>query len=185
MTKKDFFILTIKIFGLFSVITNLFSVLPGNISFAIMDFNAFSLAWIAVAVLLVVGLFIFLVFKADKVVNLLKLDKGFEEDRIDFGNLKSADIIKISTFIIGGFLILHNIPIFLSNALLAFKGSMIGFEYGPKEKFEWIMCGINLIIGYLLMTNLNFVAKIFQKVKKEETNNDTLTKAINNGGENT
>ena len=182
MTKKDFFILTIKIFGLFSVITNLFSVLPGNISFAIMDFDAFSLVWIAIAVLLVIGLFIFLVFKAEKVVNLLKLDKGFEEDRIDFGNLKSADIIKISTFIIGGFLILHNIPIFLSQTLFAFKGSIIGLEFGPKEKFDWIVCGINLIIGFLLMTNLDFVAKKFKKDKKEETNNDTLTKAINNGG---
>lgn len=170
MTKKDFFILIIKIFGLFSVITNLFSALPSTIYFAVTNFDKTSLAWIFVSVLTIIGLFIFLLFKAEKVANLLKLEKGFEEDRIDFGNLKSTDIIKISTFIIGGILIIRNIPLFLSQTFFAFKGNMIGLEYEASENFKWAMCGLNLIIGYLLLTNLNVVAKIFTKNMKEENN---------------
>jgi len=84
MTKKDFFILIIKIFGLFSVVSSLFSILPSNISFALMDFGFFSLIWIAVVLVVIIGLFVLLIFKAEKVVKLLKLDKGFDEDRIDF-----------------------------------------------------------------------------------------------------
>ncbi len=75
MTKKDFFIVCIKIFGLFAVITNLFSVLPGNISFALMDIDGLTLIWVALAVVTIIGLFVLLVFKADKVVNFLNLKR--------------------------------------------------------------------------------------------------------------
>ena len=166
MTKRDFFILIIKVFGLFSVVTSLFSVLPSNISFAMMDIDALSILWIAVAIIVVVGLFIALIFKADRVVRLLKLDKGFDDDKIELGNLKPTDIIKIGTFIIGGLLILDNIPAFLSHSLFAFKGDIIGLEYNSQDKFNWAVSGLNLIIGFLLLTNYDFVAK---KLKTEKT----------------
>jgi len=165
MTKRDFFILVIKLFGLMSIVTSLFSVLPSNISFALMDIDAFSLTWIIVAVLIVLGLFVLLVFKSDKVVGLLKLDKGFDEDRIEFGNLNSADIVKIGTFIIGGLLIIDNIPAFLSHTLFAFKGSVVGQVYSTQDKFYWAVSGLNLVIGYLLITNYDFVARLLRTTK--------------------
>ena len=166
MTKRDFFILIIKVFGLFSVVTSLFSVLPSNISFAMMDIDALSILWIVVAIVVVVGLFVALIFKADKVVRLLKLDKGFDDEKIEIGNLKPTDIIKIGTFIIGGLLILDNIPAFLSHSLFAFKGDVIGLEYNSQDKFNWAVSGLNLIIGFLLLTNYDFIAK---KLKTEKT----------------
>lgn len=166
MTKRDFFILIIKVFGLFSVVTSLFSVLPSNISFAMMEIDALSILWIAVAIFVVVGLFVALIFKADKVVRLLKLDKGFDDEKIEIGSLKPTDIIKLGTFIIGGLLILDNIPAFLSHSLFAFKGDIIGLEYNTQDKFNWAVSGLNLIIGFLLLTNYDFVAK---KLKTEKT----------------
>ncbi len=97
MTKRDFFILIIKLFGLFSVVTSLFTSLPSHFSFALMDIDAFSLIWIGLTAIVVVGLFILLIFKSDKVVDLLRLDKGFEDDSIAFGNLSSIEIVKIGT----------------------------------------------------------------------------------------
>jgi hypothetical protein len=124
-----------------------------------MDIDALSILWIAIAAFVVVGLFVVLIFKADKVVRLLKLDKGFDDEKIEIGNLKPTDIIKIGTFIIGGLLILDNIPAFLSHSLFAFKGDVIGLEYNSQDKFRWAVSGLNLIIGYLLLTNYDFVAK--------------------------
>src|SRR5258708_11120243 len=103
MTKKDFFVLLIKIFGLFSAVTSLFSVLPNNIMFALNSVDLISIIWVIVAIAVILGLFIILIFKANKIVELLKLDRGFEEERIDLGDLSSNDIIKIETFVIGGF----------------------------------------------------------------------------------
>ena len=167
MTKRDFFILVIKLFGLMSIVTALFSALPSNVSFALLDIDAFSLAWITVAVIMVVGLFSLLVFKSDKIVRLLKLDKGFDDDRIELANLSSEDIVKIGAFIIGGLLILDNIPAFLSHTLFAFKGSVAGQNYGTQDKFYWAVSGLNLALGYLLITNYGFVARLLRTSKRK------------------
>lgn len=169
MTKKDFFLLTIKLFGMFSLVTSIFSVIPNNILFALMDVDIVSIIWITMTAAAIGSLFVLLVFKADKVVQMLKLDKGFDDNRIELGNLKSTDIIKIGTFIIGGLLILNNIPGFLSHALLAFKGKNLGVEYKPEDKFNWAVSGINLIIGYLLLTNYGFLADKMKNKSDDET----------------
>src|SRR5690349_13450048 len=115
MTKKDLFVLLIKLFGLYSAVISLFSVLPNNIMFAFNSVDLISIVWVTVSIAVVLGLFLILIFKANKIVERLKLDSGFEEERIDLGNSKSTDIIKIGTFVIGGFLIIDNVPGFLSH----------------------------------------------------------------------
>ena len=162
MTKRDFFILIIKLFGLFSIITSLFSVLPGNISFALMDIDLFSVSWILVVMVIIIGLFVLLIFKSDKVVEFLKLDKGFDDERIEIGNLNTDSIVNLAVIIIGGLLILDNIPEFLSHTLYAFKGDIIGINYDTMDKFNWTVNGINLLLGFLLLTNYNTVSKVLR-----------------------
>ncbi len=167
MTKRDFFILAIKLFGLMSVVTTLFSGILGNISFALMDPSVFTLVWMVIAVLMVIGLFILLIFKADKIVGLLKLEKGFDDERIELGNLNSSDIVKIGSFIIGGILVIDNIPIFLSHTFYSFKDSVVGEIYDSRDKYQWLASAIKIIVGYLLLTNFSFVASLL-RTKKEE-----------------
>ena len=162
MTKRDFFIIIIKLFGLLSVVTSIFSVIPSNILFALMDIDLFSVIWITVAMVIVIGLFVLLIFKSDKVVKLLKLDKGFDDERIEIGNLNTNSIVKLAVIIIGGFLILDNIPAFLSHTLYAFKGDIVGIYYDTMDKFNWAVNGINLVLGFLLLTNYNTVSKILR-----------------------
>ncbi len=170
MTKRDLFILLIKVFGLYAMLIALFSVLPANISFALSDMDVFSLFWIVVVLLLIVGLFLILIYRADKIVSLLKLDKGFDDDRIDLGNLKTADLLKISIFIIGGLLVLNNISPFLSHTYFAFKGNLNGLEHGTKEKFDWAVNALNLIVGFLLLTQYRWVTDLFKSGEKENNN---------------
>jgi|JI9StandDraft_2_1071091.scaffolds.fasta_scaffold106268_2 hypothetical protein len=168
MTKKDFFILIIKLFGLSSAVTNIFSVIPTNIVYALSEFDVISILWITVASVIVVGLFVLLVIKAELVVKFLKLDKGFDDDRIELGNLKSSDIIKIGVFIIGGILILKNIPGFLSNTYWALKHEVAGVPSNSEDSFDWIINGLNLIFGYLLLTNYDLVAKRFRTKEEDQ-----------------
>lgn len=162
MTKRDFFIVLIKVFGLSSVITTIFSVLPGNIYFALLEIDNIAILWIAVTIIIVIGLFLLLIFRSGKIVSLLKLDKGFDNDKIEIGNLQQQDIIKIGVFIIGGFLILENTPGFLSHTYFALKWDVAGVEYTTQEKFDWGLSGLNLIIGFLLLTNYEWVARLFK-----------------------
>jgi|SRR5690554_862248 hypothetical protein len=175
MTKRDFFILIIKIFGLYSIITSLFSVLPNNISFVIQNIEIIGIIWLLATALIIIGLFYLLLSKADKISKLLKLENGFDEDRIDFNGLKSLDIIKFVVLIIGGLLFVENIPTFLSHTLFAFKSSIPqGFDqayenqgllkYNRLEDYVyWISSAFNLIIGYLLIANFKKISNYLNK----------------------
>jgi hypothetical protein len=170
MTKKDLFIVLIKIFGLYSLITALFSTLPSNIIFVIQNIDFIGIIWILFSSLIIVGLFYLLITKSEKIATILKLESGFDEPRIDFGNLKSVDIIKLAVLIIGGFLFIENVPTFLTNTLFAFKSSIPkGFDsafqnngvlkYNRIEDYTyWITSGTNLLIGYLLVSNYKRVS---------------------------
>jgi hypothetical protein len=167
MTKKDFFILIIKLFGLFSLVSILFSGLPKYIPYFFIEIDIISIIWIMAIIGFSIGLFLVLVFNSEKLVSLLKLEKGFDDDRIDFGNLNTSDVIKIGTFIIGGLLLIDNIPTFLYHIFVAFKGEIIGMRYMSQDKFNWVVSLMNLIIGYLLLTNYDYVARFFKSKKKK------------------
>jgi hypothetical protein len=154
MTKKDFFRLTIKIFGLYYVISIFFSVLPNNVSFVISDIDFRGIIWIVATMIVIIGLFIFLIYKPDAIINWLRLEKGFDEDRIDFQNFNSINIVKLAVIVIGGILLIQNIPAFLSHTLFAFKSST-GNEFNSnvikytslRDYVRWATSFLNIIIG--------------------------------------
>lgn len=176
MTKKDLFRLIIKIFGLYSIITTIFSALPSNISWVIMQIDITGIFWLIGTIIVICLLFLFLVYKPDKIIGWLKLDRGFDNDTIEFQNFNSENIIKLAVIVIGGILILKNIPAFLSHTLFAFKSSVqTDFEsnriikYGElKDYIYWLTSFLNIVIGYLLLTNYNYISRILKK--KNETN---------------
>ena len=127
--------------------------------FSLGHLDATVAAWIVIVLVVTVGLFWLLTFKADRLVDILKLDKGFTGDRIELVNVKSTDIIKIGTLVIGGLLFLKNIPALLSNVFWAFKGDITGLEFSEKDKFNLVVSGLNVIAGYLLFTNYDFVSR--------------------------
>ena len=176
MTKKDLFRLIIKIFGLYSIITTIFSALPSNISWVITQIDLTGIIWLIGTVIVIILLFMFLVYKPDKIIGWLKLDRGFDNDTIEFQNFNSENILKLAVIVIGGILLLKNIPAFLSHTLFAFKSSVqTNFEsnriikYGElKDYIYWLTSFLNIVIGYLMLTNYNYVSRILKK--KNETN---------------
>lgn len=167
MTKRDFFILLIKIFGLYSLIATLISGLPRQLISLVSFFNPISIIIIVGAFSIVIGLFALLIFKADKVVNLLKLDRGFQEDRIDFEKLEASQLVQMATFIIGGLVFIDHLPNFIYQSIFAFEARQIGLKHDEMDKINWFTSGLNLLIGYLLLSNYDFVAK---KLKTQKTN---------------
>jgi hypothetical protein len=88
------------------------------------------------------------------------LEKGFDDDKIDLGNLNALEVIKIGCFIIGGFLFIINIPVFLSHAYIAFQNEIAWNEKTSPDQFELYISGLNVVIGFLLIRNFDVVARI-------------------------
>ncbi len=177
MTKKDLFRLIIKIFGLYSIITTIFSALPSNISWVLTEIDTTGIIWLTGTVIVIVLLFIFLVYKPDKIIAWLKLDRGFDDDTIEFQNFNSENILKVAVIVIAGILLLENIPVFLSHTLFAFKSSaQADFEstmiikYGELNDYIcWLTSFLNIIIGYLMLTNYNYISRILKNRNDRNT----------------
>ena len=175
MTKKDFFRLIIKIFGLYSVISIIFSVFPSNMGFAISQIDLISIVWQIGSLILIILLFMFLIYKPDKIISWLKLDKGFDDDRIDFQNFNNTNILKLAVIVIGGIMLIKNIPAFLSHTLFAFK-SAVGNDIDNsvikytslKDYIYWATSFLNILLGYLMITNYSYISKILKEKDKEE-----------------
>jgi hypothetical protein len=168
MTKKDFFSVLLKLFGLLSVISTLFSLLPSMLSIAFAQFDLWAIVFIILSIAIVVGLFVLLIFKSNAIVRLLKLDKGFDNDTIDLGTFNAESVVKLGSFVIGGLLIIDNIPVFLSYSYLAINDAEIGQLFTSFEKLNWLISLIKIILGFLLVTNYSFVAKLLRVKEREK-----------------
>lgn len=168
MTKRDFFILAIKLFGLYFVVATVFSAVPNDFAFALTSPDILALIWVILVLIIVVGLFVILIFKSERIVGLLKLDKGFDDDRIDLGSPKFLDVVKAAVFIIGGLLIIDNIPTFLCYAFIAFKKELSGIIYSGSSEFYWAVSTIKIILGFLLIKNYKSIATLLLKDHTEE-----------------
>lgn len=178
MTKRDFFRIIIKLFGLYSLILTVFNYIPSNISYVTFNFEPM-LLWGFGATALVILIYIFLVLKTDRIIDLLKIDKGFDDERIELGNFNSEKIFKLALIIIGGFLIVDYLPHFLQYTYLAFKNHaspnglnpMEEIAFGkPTDYFNWTIAGMNILIGIILITNYDRISKWL--IRKEKTVNN-------------
>lgn len=129
------------------------------------QFDLKILSFIIGATILIIFFFLFLLFKADLIIDKLKLDKGFDEDRIQFENLNNDSIVKFAIFLIGGFLIVDYFPNFLNYTFQAFRSKVQNSESIriPVSYFNWIVSGINIVLGYALITNYKSLATFFDK----------------------
>jgi len=162
MTKRDFFILIFKLFGLQAIGVSLFSVLPSVLTVTFRQFDITVIIWTIVIIGIMAVICWSLLFEADKMVDFLRLDQGFSDDKIELGSIKSADILKIGAFLIGGLMIVSNLPELLSQTFWTFMGANERLDFDSNGKYGLTVRGLNILIGFLLITNLNFVATLLK-----------------------
>lgn len=167
MTKKDFFRILIKLFALNSLLLSVFTYLPQNFRYVGFGNDNSIFILISGIVLLIVALFIVIVWKTDSIIHFLKLDRGFDDDRIDFKNFNPKNLIKFALIFIGGFLVIDYLPMFLQNTYLGFKIEVSSTPIQESDllgtmrefnKFDWISSGLNLLLGFILLTNYSKIS---------------------------
>jgi hypothetical protein len=166
MTKRDFFRILIKIFGLYSAVITIFTYIPQNISsLYMMQDDVLISSLIVLILLLTISFFIFILLKADLIIDKLKLDKGFDDDLIVLGNLTNQQIFKVSIIVIGGFLIVDYTPSFLFDIVNAFKNkaTLTTIEGYNVNYFALSIGFLNLLIGFFFITNYKRIASFLDK----------------------
>lgn len=155
MTKKDLFRILIKLLATYSLIITVFTTIPSSISYLPMysDDLIFMIGWIIGSLLIVGGLFLWLLRKPDGIINLLKLDKGFDDELIDLKIAKPELVLHIGLIVIGGIMFVDNILLFITYTYTAFQADIDGNMMGEWDKQWWVVSALKTFVGYLLVWN--------------------------------
>ena len=172
MLINTFWKIIIKIIGLLLLLSS-FSIIPqfiSTLSFSngSLDFQSLLFIWLmlfgSIAVyILIIRLFL---FKAEWIVDKLKLEKSFNEERINI-EIRSSTVLTIAIIVIGGLTIIESLPSFCSKLFIFLQQKMLFKDYPDSH---WLIFHfIKIIIGYLLLTNGKRFAEYIEKGSDEKT----------------
>ena len=178
--------IVVRIIGLF-VLIDLFKLLPTTIpqlftmtmydddtSMGIVALVTFFVAFVILLFLIVY----FLLMRPGKLVDKLKLDTGFEEEKFEL-NLSKSTILRISIIVIGGIVLLYEIPHFVQEIFFFWQAKQIRWIEDPETRYL-IYSSVIIVISYFL---IYYNKKIVEYIEKKTTN-DTI-KPDENSEENT
>lgn len=170
MLIKTFWKILVKIIGLW-LLFSCISIIPqffSSLSFTNGNLNIESLMllWLMlfgsiIIYILIIRLFL---FKTDWIVEKLKLENNFTEDRIDL-NIKSATVVTIAIIVMGGLILVESLPSFCARLFDFYQQKSLLKDY--PETSWLIYYFIKIVIGYLLLTNGKNLTKYIEKKSNE------------------
>lgn len=158
MPIRNFFILVLRIFGLLIIddllvgLLNLSSTLISKEFFINSTFSdVFEVALIPLFLLFIVGYLTYLlILKSSFVVDILKLDKGFEGESLTI-NIHRSDVLRISTIIIGGLVLVESVPLLFKSIVEYFEIRSGKFGMMKPSLTAIVFSSVKTIMGYLLL----------------------------------
>ena len=173
MTKTDLFRILIKVFGLYSIVITVFSVIPTIFGYPIYIEEA--LVWVLgsvfISATLFIALFVLLIFKADILIDWLGLSKGFDSDSFSAPYLNDKTIFKLAILIIGGITVLDSFPVFIDQSLTALQPQTGISENIDAGGFYWVSTALKLGMGLYLIFHFQQVQAFMMRgsAKKQES----------------
>ena len=171
MSPRSFWIILLKLVGVWILFSGL-TVIPNSFAqyypgYSLIhfqdDWEVFALAVITMLVYLWVVYV--LVFTPEEVINKLKLDKGFSEERLDF-NMHRSVVVTIAIIILGGLMVIDSVPVFFRQLFLFYE-SQTESKMGPPANPTWLFVYLcKILIGYLLVVNNRGVVNFIEKTRR-------------------
>ena len=166
MHIKIFWTILIKIIGLW-ILLNCISIIPQfftTLSFTNGSLNLESL--LLIWLMLFGSIFIYFLiirvflFKTNWIIEKLKLENNFTEERIDL-KIKSSTVLTIAIIVFGGMILVDSLPSFFSRLFDFFQQKSLLKDYNHTSWLIYYF--IKIIIGYLLLTNGKNLTKYIEK----------------------
>jgi len=164
------FRLVIKLAGLYFLFVTILPSIP--MYFSLLSQNGgdlSSLLVFGVASILLLGIFVLLVFGPDIIINVFRLDKGFDTEVVDVKNYRMNEILLLALILLGGKLIIDNLPNLLSNFIFAFKSMASKNVYPHFDNDSNVKIGVNILfimIGYLMIAKRMYLVGLLTSRKK-------------------
>jgi hypothetical protein len=105
------------------------------------------------------------VFKTDRVINILKLDQGFDQDALPI-NMHRSTILSIAIIVIGGLLVLHEVPNFFRQMFSYFQEKSMNYSKTSQGIPYMVLAGVKVLIGVFLMVYQRGVVNLIERGRK-------------------
>jgi len=166
MKTRDFFRICIKILSLYVLIQIVFGVLPTLITAVPVFGTVLGVLYYAAIILILGGICMGIIKYADKIIDTFRLDQGFDEDRISFGQLDEVKMFSLASILVGAMLVADYFPTLIYQVFLAIKGAASSGSLGSSDFYNYNSVSyhdlgfavLSMIVGYLLMVNNRAVA---------------------------
>jgi len=173
MTPRTFWTIFIKILGLWLVLGSI-TVIPefiGALSFYGKDGDMLGiLIWVFMFLLLLgifAGILWLFVFKTEWIIDKLRLDKGFTEEKIEV-NIHRSTIINIAIIVFGGLMLVDALPLLLKEIIQYYQEKDAYNKFTPSPRTGWLFFYfLKVIIGYLLVTYSKVVVNLIERQRKK------------------
>ena len=172
MTPRTLFNIILKILGIFfikdilAIIAQLFSAIlyltkPGMLTESI---------WIFLLTLLILVAYglvsYFLIFRTEFVIDKLQLYKGFDQETIPL-NIHRSTILSIAIIVIGGYLVVEEIPNFCRQLFSYFQEKRLTYALTNPSIAYPVVSGIKIVIGILLMVYQKTIVNFIERQRKK------------------
>lgn len=173
MRIRTFWSIFLKIFGIwlilesFSVIPQFFSVFAGMIQYPDQRVYAFlaMLAFVVLTTLLYIALIVAFVFRNGWIIDKLKLDQGYAEEKLDL-NFSAHSVLRTVIIIIGALMLVESLPMFFKELYYFYQRKGI-FQQDPN--IEWIIFYLlKGVIGYLIVIYNRGIARFIERQTKDD-----------------
>ena len=167
MKVSTFWLILLKIIGFFLLLQGVNVMLY---SFTTISFinpwenGTNEIVWVTLSIILTIVVYLSIlwlfVFKTSWLIDKLRLDKGFEEEKIEI-NTQLSNILSIAIIVIGGIMLIESLPQ-LCKQIFTFFQTKIILRESPTTGWM-ILYFVEAILGYLLMTNAKQITIFINK----------------------
>ena len=120
-----------------------------------------ALIGISIIYLVILRLFI---LKSDWIIDKLKLNRSFQENRINI-NIQPKSLISIAVIIIGGIVLVENFPLLIKQIFEFFQQDDLFKDY--KYSSWTVFYFVKTIIGFLMVSNSKFIVGFIESQNKD------------------
>jgi hypothetical protein len=181
MTPRSFWAIVIKILGIYIILESLISIpqflaFAGGIISQRGQFDSFNIYLIEIAYLIfeiavLVTVLYYCLFKTDWIIDKLKLDQGFQDERFEL-TMHRSTILKIAIMLIGGVLLIDSFPLLCKTFLecLQMTGAYGGYGKNPNL-FYVVLYLVKSFIGYFMLTCSRMIVNFIELKRKKPAAN--------------
>lgn len=167
MLNRDFFKILIKIIGVVLLIRVVLETTPMLIFYSSMQEGEY-FQGILVALICIIILFC-IIRNPNVIINIFRLDKDLENDKIEVNALNEKNILNIAVIITGGLMIANNISKSILLLYILFVGAssyIFPNHMGTTEKVEMWIPLINLVLGCVFIIWRRNIVNYFEEKNK-------------------